>query len=372
MQKRTRFVILITCAVLFFIITPYIVAYSLGYRVDFENKKLVATGGIYVKVWPEPAEIYINSKLAGKTNMLSGFVFMQNLLPKSHNVLVKKNGYFSYQKTLDVKEKEVAKLEHVVLFKEQILFEILTDKTQSPFIEPKEQEKYIIKNGNLYYSNAPENNNITKADKTIPVLKNVLASTVLNNNIVWLSANGFLYSSDQSGGNTQKLSQTALSINIKNTYKIITVQQNIFLKNDNSLLFFSKTTNDFKNFYSPVNNLKISPDGQKLLFYNDYEILFSYLNSPTDQIFLNRFSEKIGDSFWLNDNYLIFNLGNKIVISEIDERGNINTFTLPQTATLTSGNSLEIKNPKIFFKQSDGKLYILTGNTLLSSEKITQ
>ncbi len=221
MQKKTRFIILIICIILFLVITPYIIIYSLGYRVDFENKKLVATGGIYVKVLPQPAEIYIDSKLAGKTNMLSGFVFLQNLLPKEHVVLIKKDGYFTYQKSLKVKEKEVAKLEHVVLFKENIPFEILTDKTQSPFVLPTEQEKYIIKNNSLYYSNAPENNNITQSIKAIPVLKNVAASAILDNNIVWLSLNGFLYSSDSTGKNTQKLSQTALSINKKNTYKII-------------------------------------------------------------------------------------------------------------------------------------------------------
>ncbi len=378
MQKKTRFIILIICVILFLVITPYIIIYSLGYRVDFANKKLVATGGIYVKVWPQPVEVYIDSNLAGKTNMLSDFVFMQNLLPKQHDVLVKKDGYFTYQKTIEVKGKEVVKLEHVILFKEHIPFEILTDlpaqagKSQSPFVKSTVQEKYVIKNNNLYYSNAPENNNITQSKKAVPLLKNILTQTILNNNIIWLSSNGFLYSSDQNGSNTQKLSETALKIVKTNSYKLSTAQQNIFLKNNNNLLLFSQDKKDFQNFYSSVNDFKISPDGQKLLFYNDYEILFSYLNNPTDQIFLNRFSEKIGDCFWLNNDYLIFTLGDKITILETDERGNINMVTLPQSLALTNGSSFEATNPKIFFKQSEGKLYIQTGSTLLSSEKITQ
>lgn len=372
MQKIIRFLILIACIILFLTITPYIIAYSLGYRVDFENKKLVATGGIYVKVWPEPVEVYVDSKLAGKTNLLSSFVFMQNLLPKQHLVLVKKDGYFSYQKTLDVKEKEVAKLEHIILFKENIPFEIITDKTQSPFVKPTTQEKYIIKNNNLYYSNAPENDAIAQSKKITPLLKNVLTHTTLNNNIIWLSLNGFLYSSDQNGSNTQKLSQTALKIIKTNSYKLTTAWQNILLKNNNNLLIFSEEKKDFQNFYTPVNDFKISPDNQKLLFYNDYEILFSYLSNPTSQIFLNRFSEKIGDCFWLNDNYLIFNLGNKITISETDKRGNINMVVLPEIATLTNGSAIRIESPKIFFKQQEGKLYIQTASALLSSEKLTQ
>ena len=80
-----------------------------------------------------------------------------------------------------------------------------------------------------------------------------------------------------------------------------------------------------------------------------------------EKIFLNRFSEKIKDCFWLNDNYLIFNLGEKIIISEIDNRNSVNMITLPQPLS---------PNDKILFNQEDKKLYILTEDSLLSSEKL--
>ena len=76
MTKKTRLIILLICVLFFLVITPSIVLYSLGYRVDFEQKRIVATGGVYLKVWPQPAEIFIDSKLGGKTNMFSGSVFV--------------------------------------------------------------------------------------------------------------------------------------------------------------------------------------------------------------------------------------------------------------------------------------------------------
>ncbi|MDP2741110.1 MAG: hypothetical protein Q8O66_00260, partial [bacterium] len=269
MTKKTRLIVLLVCGLFFLVITPSIVLYSLGYRFDFEQKKIMATGGVYLKVWPQPAEVFIDSKLSGKTNMFSGSVFVQNLLPKQHNILIKKEGHFSYQKTLDIKEKEVVKLEHVILFKENILFELLKNDETSPFKKQEPDELLSIKNGNLYKNNLGE--------KPLLVLKNLLAFKTTEKDIIWLGLDGFLYSSDISGEKEQKLSSLPLKIDKKNSYKIETVFDNIFLFENDGLLLLSQKTKEFQNFHSPVKDIIISPDNQKILFINDYVILFSFI-----------------------------------------------------------------------------------------------
>jgi len=372
MTKKTRLIILLICVLFFLVITPSIVLYSLGYRVDFEQKRIVATGGVYLKVWPQPAEIFIDSKLGGKTNTFSGSVFVQNLLPKQHNVLIKKDGYFSYQKTLDVKEKEVVKLEHVVLFKENIPFELLKNDENSPFKKQEPDELFSIKNGNLY-KNSPD-------EKPLLILKNLLAFKATENDIIWLGIDGFLYNSDISGEKEQKLSSLPLKIDKKNSYKIENIFENIFLFKNNELLLLSQKTKEFQNFHSPVKDIVISPDNQKILFYNDYEILFSFIwqlqNSENpEKIFLNRFSEKIDNCLWLNNNYIVFTINGKIKISETDNKNNLNIITLPEKLNLSDGTTIDFankeENPEIHFNQQEKKLYVLTKDTLLSSEKIT-
>ena len=327
MSKQIRFIILIVSVVMFFSITPIIIGHSLGYRIDFDQKKIVATGGIYLRVWPSPAEVYIDSKPIMKTNIITNSAFMQNLLPKNHTVLIKKNGYFDYQKTLPVKEKEVTKLEHVLLIKKDIKFETLADlpaqagKTRSPFAK---QERFILKNSNLYDSNSGKN---------VLIIKNVIAFDTYQNNIYWIGKDNLLYTSD----------------------------------------FSEKTkTKILDSFYSPVKSIKISPDHTKILFYNDYEILFAYLNSPnSEKTFLNRFSEKIGDCLWLNSDYVIFTQAGKIKISEIDNKNEINMVELPDEI-LIDEQTVDIKNSKIYFSQTDKKLYILTADNLLLSEQMIQ
>ncbi len=381
MSLKIRIIILSTCTVLFLTITPYILLYSIGYRIDLTEKKITTTGGVYVKVFPEDAEVIVDSKIKNKTGILSGAVFVQDLLPKQHTVLIKKDGYYDYQKNLSVKEKEVAKLENVILFKKEIKFDVLDDKSQFSLLKRNTPEKFIIKNNNLYYSDIPENSQLTKEQKSKALLKNIVAYEILNNSIMWLGADGFLKSSNPNGENTEQLSQTILKINPKQSYQLYALSQSIFLKEGDKLLLFDKETKSFKNFYDSVKEIKVSQDGQKMVYFNDYEIFVYYLekNSVSEgqnKILLQKSDKKISDCYWLNSDYIIFSRADEIIISEIDTRGNINSINLPQTIFLSNGLSTEtgknidIKKPNIFFDQSNRKLYILTGENLLASDRI--
>ena len=183
------------------------------------------------------------------------------------------------------------------------------------------QEKYIIKNSNLYYSNAIENSSLTAVQKSTPILKKIAAFTIHNSNIIWLGTDGLLYNSDLENLSTTPVKITLTAIKI--------------------------------------NAVKISPDGKNIIYYNDNNIYLSPLpNVPAEKNILYKTTDKITNCIWLNNDYIIFSAGNKIIISEIDYRGNINAVTLSQTAD------------KIFFDQQSGKLYILTNKTLLLSEKL--
>lgn len=369
MTKKTRLIILSICAVLFLIITPYILLYSLGYRVDFETKKIVATGGIYVRAMPNPVDVVIDSKITNSTGLFSQAVFVQNLLPTLHALAVKKEGYFDYQKNVQVKEKEVAKLEHIILFKKDIPFEILPENVNSPFDGQEIQSDYVLRNTALYYSATNTDTALSAAQKSLPILEDIITYKVTNNSIIWLANDGFLYRSNLDGNNTETLTTAALILSRKNIYEIFTFSQHVFLKENSKLLILNAKTKTLENFYSSVKDTVLSPNGRKIILYNDHEILYLFLNSNMpEKIFLNRFSEEITDVQWINDDYIIFTLGGKIVISELDPN-QPNMITLPQALTI-SGSVTDIKNAKIQLNQQDKKLYIQTKNAVLVSERL--
>jgi len=359
MTKRTRLTILLSCVVCFVVVAPYIVLYSMGYRVDFETMKIAATGGIYVRTFPTADQIIIDSKINKTPALFANSVFVQSLLPKNHTVYVEKDGYYEYNKTLLVKEKEVTKLENVLLFRNDIKFETVIDGTKSPFTP---SEKFLIKNNNLYYSNIPENSKITNAQKLVPVLKNLVAFTLQDNNVVWMGTDGFLYKSGSTDFSDDpiKLNLTPLKVNKKGVYKITTDGQNTFVNDSGTLLLFNSHTNNLDTFAQSVKDVKISPDGKNVIYFINQEIYISLLSDASNKKTLLYSSPKnIIDCVWLNNDYIIFNTDNQITISEIDYRGSTNVVNLSQASD------------KIFFNHQDNKLYILNKNILLSSDKLT-
>lgn len=82
----------------FFSWGPSLLLYSQGYRFDFEKRKIVQTGGLFIKTLPKQAEVYINGKFIKKTDLIFGSLFVQNLLPKKYEIEIKKEGFFSWKK----------------------------------------------------------------------------------------------------------------------------------------------------------------------------------------------------------------------------------------------------------------------------------
>lgn len=306
MTRKTRFILFSIFVAVYLVLAPLIIFYSLGYRFDFEKKRIISTGGLYLKFWPENAEVFVDGKIKKRVNPFSNEMLIQGLFPKKQTILVKKDGYNQWEKTLEIKEKEVNRVENITLIKEKIIFEKLKENIKDFYISP---------NGDL------------------------------------------ILSSDPSISNPE------------NNKKLIVGGKLTFKKEDGYIYLLNTKTNKFDSFYE-AKDIIFSPDKSKFLFFNDHEILFANIDKPNERNFLLRFSEKINNCFWLNNNYLIFDVTGKIKISEIDSRDRINIVELPQQVYLNDESIIELKNPKFLFNQTDKKLYILTENTLLASEKL--
>jgi len=238
MTKKTRTILFFICVFLFVLTAPAAIFYSQGYRFDFETQKIVQTGGLYLKVTPRSAQVYINGKLKNTTSIFTNASLIENLMPKNYDVEISKNGYYPWRKTLEVRERRVTEAKNIVLFPQDI------DFATTSFALPQ------------------------------------------------MTANA------------------------------------------------------------------TSSDGDKVLKFNEHEIWVCYLKEK-EEIFLTRFSETIGQVFWLNDYYLIFNVGDKLKIAEIDDRDRLNIIDLA-----------EFKNPEIFWNAGNAKLYVLSEKALYVSDKL--
>jgi len=130
MTKRARTVLFIVCATLFILTAPLVILYSQGYRFDFETKRVVQTGGIYLRTSQRNAEIYLNGKLKDTTSIFTNSCLIENLLPKTYSVEIKKKGYHAWQKNLEVREKQVAEAKNVLLIRQNPNFSIAATSTK--------------------------------------------------------------------------------------------------------------------------------------------------------------------------------------------------------------------------------------------------
>src|SRR3989344_2070467 len=74
MTKRQRTLLFFAAATLFLLTTPAVVLYSQGWRVDWDHKTVTHTGGVYVRVTPPRASIFVDD----------GFVKRSDPFPKHH------------------------------------------------------------------------------------------------------------------------------------------------------------------------------------------------------------------------------------------------------------------------------------------------
>jgi len=227
---------------------------------------------------------------------------------------------------------------------------------------PKDPHKlFFFKDGGLVEAD------FTKKESSLTLLENIFTWAIFNGNIYYLEKSGYLFKTDFSFGPRERINEIAFPLKEETEYEISIFPDFFFLKENEDLYLLSVETKAFEKFFEKTKELKNSPDLEKIVYFSDFEIWILFLKKQEGQpqklagnkLFLTRFSEKIGGVFWLSSHYLIFNSGDKIKIAEIDERDRINIVDLA-----------EFKEPKIFFNQTDKKLYLLSGENLFSSEKL--
>lgn len=377
------------------------VLYSQGYRIDFDSKRITQIGGLFLKVGPKRAEVYLDGKLKNKTDFFFGSLLIEDLLPKKYKIEIKKPGFSSWEKTLEIKEKEVTEAKNIILFPENLNFSEISKRVEKFWFSPdqkkivlkesnppadggwalklydldKNVKSHLINEKNIYLKGADllnlefsENSKeiylevgaaeqiknfslsadkapslLTEIKKTATSAENIIISkkTTKNNDAYFLNKDGHLFK------NEEQLTEKPFPVREETEYALETFPNFIFLREGEVLYELNPNLKSFEKFFDGIRGLKISPDSKKLVYFSDYEIWILFLkekfNQPQkkagEKVFLMRLSEKIQDIFWLNSDYLVFNTGSKIgsVRSESPE-----TTLLPATGTFNGVKISEI------------------------------
>ena len=137
MKLRYRRIIYLTFIGFFLIAVPTVSFYAAGYSYNFKRHKIEKTGILYIDSKPKDALIYINDQYEAKTPKR-----FARLLPDIYKIRVEKNGYYSWEKELEVKSNLTTFSKDIILFKKNLPINIIEGEI-SILASSKNQEKII-------------------------------------------------------------------------------------------------------------------------------------------------------------------------------------------------------------------------------------
>lgn len=101
-HKKRRIILIISTAI-FVLISAAIFMRSQGYVLS-NNFTITRTGGLYITAPMANSEIFIDHEKKKTSGIITSYLFNQNLKPGEYSILVAKEGYWPWAKTLTVKE----------------------------------------------------------------------------------------------------------------------------------------------------------------------------------------------------------------------------------------------------------------------------
>jgi len=352
MIRKTRKIIFLFCVFVFLVATPGVLLYANGYSFDWEKNALIKTGSFYFDSLPKEAKISFDDKQNNTTPAYIG-----RLLPEHYSVKISKEGYFDWNKNLEILPQITTEARSVFLVPKEPKISIVADNattTKDYFFEPRQETEDL---------KIMQNASTTIADSA--------GWTIFKNNLYYIQkSNLILYRTDTLAQTPEQLSTQPLP-NSSDQFQIKISGQNtaVFVPSDN-LYLFNKQTNTFDFLAGDVLGVEFSSDNEKLLFFTKHEIWVLWLADVWSQPYrkqnekelITRLSDNIDQAMWFSptSEHIIYAIKKsddqtQIKITELDGRDQRNTYDI------YSGNISEI-----YFNPSDNLLYVLTEEKLYS------
>ncbi len=332
MTRRVRRILLYSTILFFILATPSVLLYAWGYSFDWQEKRIVLTGGFYLDSVPKKAKVYLNNELKAKETP----AFIKRLLPRDYQVKAIKEGYHPWQKKLRVESKLVTEARNILLIPEQPPLEVVKGKLPADF--------------SLVEFLSPEESNIT----------------------FYIQEPSYvLYKTDQLNSFNEQISLVPLPAN--HQYQIFTsLNERIAVSDEgNKLYYLNPDTRAFELLAENVQGIQFSSDNKKLLYYTPTEIWVYFLEDTFVQPnkkagqkdLITRLSQKIQEALWYSqtNEHIIFTTDQVVKIIELDDRDYrniVDLFNWPVSQIAYSGK--------------DKKIYLVRGEELLSTSLISE
>ncbi len=287
LTRYWRHILFFVFAAGFFISAPLVVLFTAGYRYHFESGKIVQTGVINVHSVPKGADVLIDGSVQREKTP----AVIDNIIPGSHEVIIRKDGYTSWKKTLEVSSRQGIFVSQAILFLTQNPERVeMNDATKKPI----DATKWTANTQQYRIQNAQDRSVLSRIDEQN--LASIIAYLPLSTYELELAPAPYVLLRD-------------------------TIRERIVLVNAEE-----KTQPILLN--TDANQWAWSPSGDALLFSDGFDIEV-YAPSLHIRETITRLSQPIFGLTWYPlGRVAIFGSGGDIFAQELDRRGEPNKTTL--------------------------------------------
>ncbi len=318
MQLRNRFLLVGLGVVIFLIITPVLVLYARGFKVDWTSRSLVKTGALVIETEPEKAQIYLNDELYESESPAN----LRFLMPGDYNIRIEKDQYQSWTKRLSIRSQLVtwanSNREFVAMFLKNPILEktwngtgVALYENRITFLSASVPTSIDIQNG--------DDDEISKLPEQLP--------------------------DDTSKEITNILNTLSIPVPDFEVGRIVRATNQIYLVLDGTLY----SINDrLEKIYTPVTSATWNEDSNKLLYTNDNEVYLYYPDAKNSDLVLRSLTPIANPILNDETGYVFFQNEGKIKAIEIDSRDHRNIFTIADALNVfvisTDGKKLFVFN----------------------------
>lgn len=291
MKKTTRKILFFIFVLAFVLITPLLSLYATGYKFSLSGNFLQKTGMLVIDSTPSGANIIINgeaqqnffnelnSKITKKTeqqNILKTPAKIKGLLPGEYDIRLEKDGYWPWEKKLEISPGNSTFAEDVFLFKNNLPQPLFSSNILKA-VQSQNKKNIVFISDKQYILLNLDNEKTSFYDKSE-------TDTDILNSILWIDNNNVLINSKLFSINKwespEDFSTSLLNIS----------PNSIKLNNSNSIFF--KKNNDVIKFDFKTQGIETVINTEKLFDFSFKNNLFYTIEEKDEKIYLVVYENK--------------------------------------------------------------------------------
>ena len=255
MTKKKKWFLLISLSFFcLFTIVP-IILYSLGWRIDLKERKIIQAGSFYFRIWPRGAEIslipFYKDELVEKNTIrkktLFNFIYIENILPKRYLTIIEKEGFHSWEKILELEPGIVTESKNITLVKKNPYFNLISEEVNNFYVSPDEKKIIFLEKNAINLLDLTTNKKIILAK--IPLDFKNLKFFSDSKNILIETEKGYSILDSKTLSISPLAIEGKIVFNPKDTESIYFIKDNILYKKN---LIINKTEKISENIISAL------------------------------------------------------------------------------------------------------------------------